>query len=58
MYNKAYGNTHPEPVSELVPYILDGFLDNDKDFVRAEKKMRHENQPPEVTGHSKLGVRA
>lgn len=41
-YNEAYGNSEPEPVTELVPYMLESFLDNDKDFVRAEKKSRRE----------------
>jgi hypothetical protein len=46
MYNEAYGNAQPEPTSELVPYMLESFLDNDKDFVRAEKRARREGVKP------------
>jgi hypothetical protein len=42
MYNQIYGNSEPEPVTELVPYMLEGFLANDRDFVRAEKRGRRE----------------
>ncbi len=38
VYNETYGNTDPEPVSELVPYMLEGFLNNDKAFAREGKK--------------------
>ena len=44
MYNQAYGNSEPEPVAELVPYMLESFLDADKDFVRAEKKSRRDQE--------------
>lgn len=52
MYNEAYGNAEPEPVTELAPYMLEHFLDNDKDFVRAEKKSRRDGkkqEQPEAT---------
>lgn len=48
MYNQAYGNSEPEPVAELVPYMLESFLDADKDFVRAEKKSRRDQKEPQA----------
>ncbi|MCR6632603.1 MAG: DUF2274 domain-containing protein [Magnetospirillum sp.] len=35
LYRAAYGTT--EPVAELIPYMLEGFLDADKGFVKARK---------------------
>jgi hypothetical protein len=72
-YNEIYGNTEPEPISELVPFMLENFLDNDKDFVRTEKKRRRQVGQAEpmggalipspekgetLTSRPKLGVRA
>jgi len=42
-YNRAYGNAQPEPANELVPYIIQSFLDSDRAFVRARKARRREN---------------
>ena len=39
-YNQAYETSEPEPVSELVPYMLQSFLDSDKGFVRARRENR------------------
>ena len=44
MYNDVYGNAEPEPVTELVPYMLEGFLNNDKTFVR--DRNRKPEAPP------------
>lgn len=35
LYRAAYGTT--EPVAELIPYMLEGFLDADKGFAKARK---------------------
>lgn len=35
LYRAAYGTT--EPVAELIPYMLEGFLDADRGFAKARK---------------------
>lgn len=36
-YRKAYGEKEAEPVNELIPYILQSFLDSDRGFAKARK---------------------
>lgn len=37
-YNEAYGGADPEPVSELVPYMLQSFLESDRGFAKSLKE--------------------
>lgn len=37
-YNEAYGGSEAEPVSELVPYMLQSFLESDRGFAKALKQ--------------------
>ena len=52
-YNRAYGNTDPEPVSELVPYILQSFLESDRAFARAQKERSRGNGMHRPNGPSR-----
>lgn len=36
LYRDTYGS--PEPVADLIPYMLDAFLDSDRAYVKARKK--------------------
>ncbi len=47
-YNHAYGNAKPEPLTELLPYMLQSFLDSDRTFVRAQKKRQHRGTSPDL----------
>lgn len=36
-YRRAYGEKEVEPINELIPYILQSFLDSDRGFAKARK---------------------
>lgn len=36
LYRDTYGS--PEPVADLIPYMLDAFLDSDRAYIKARKK--------------------
>jgi hypothetical protein len=38
LYRDTYGTT--EPVADLIPYMLDAFLDSDRAYARAQKEDR------------------
>jgi len=40
-YRQAYDETEAEPVSELIPYILQSFLDSDRGFTKMRKNARN-----------------
>lgn len=44
LYEQAYGSA--EPVAELIPAMLQSFLDSDRDFVRARAARRREQNVP------------
>lgn len=37
-YRQAYGEKEAEPVSELIPYILQNFLESDRSFAKMRKQ--------------------
>jgi hypothetical protein len=37
MYRKTYGEQECEPVTEILPYIIQDYLDNDKAFAKARR---------------------
>lgn len=44
LYRDTYGT--PEPVADLIPYMLDAFLDSDRGYAKAQKQDRpsaHDN---------------
>ncbi len=45
-YRLAYGEKEAEPVSELIPYILQSFLESDRGFTKMRKQR---NRAGEVT---------
>ena len=38
MYNEAHSDAEPEELAELIPYMLEAFLDGDRVFVRRLKQ--------------------
>lgn len=44
LYQETYGTT--EPVADLIPYMLDAFLDSDRAYARAQKEDRPSGQDP------------
>ncbi|MQP68599.1 DUF2274 domain-containing protein [Niveispirillum sp. SYP-B3756] len=42
LYRDTYGTT--EPVADLIPYMLDAFLDSDRAYARAQKEDRPSRQ--------------
>lgn len=36
-YRRTYGDKEAEPVNELIPYILQSFLESDRGFAKARK---------------------
>lgn len=42
LYAKTYGR--PEPVAELIPAMLTGFLASDREFVRAARRSPSQSQ--------------
>ncbi len=42
-YNQTYADGDPETVTELIPYMLQTFLDSDKGFARTRKQKRRES---------------
>ncbi len=53
LYRDTYGTT--EPVADLIPYMLDAFLDSDRAYARAQKEDRPFGQAP-VGGRKRRGV--
>lgn len=51
VYRDTYGS--PEPVADLIPYMLDAFLDSDRAYARAQKEDRPSGQDP-VGGRKRL----
>jgi hypothetical protein len=45
-YRQAYGEKEIEPVSELIPYILQSFLDSDRGFTKMRKQTRNSGVLP------------
>ncbi|MBY0510830.1 MAG: DUF2274 domain-containing protein [Rhodospirillaceae bacterium] len=43
-YNQTYRDREPEPVAELIPYMLQAFLESDKVFMRARKQKTGEDR--------------
>jgi hypothetical protein len=46
LYRETYGQA--EPVPELIPYMLAGFLDNDRCFAKARKEGEGAGNLPEL----------
>jgi hypothetical protein len=44
VYRETYGTT--EPVSDLIPYMLDAFLFSDRGYAKAQKQGRPSGQDP------------
>lgn len=44
VYRETYGTT--EPVADLIPYMLDAFLDSDRAYAKARKQDRPSGQDP------------
>lgn len=44
LYRETYGTT--EPVADLIPYMLDAFLDSDRAYARARKEGHPSGQAP------------
>ncbi|MBP7339683.1 DUF2274 domain-containing protein [Niveispirillum sp.] len=44
VYRETYGTT--EPVADLIPYMLDAFLDSDRGYAKAQKEDRPFVQAP------------
>ena len=44
MYNEAHKDEEPEKLEELIPYILDAFLDSDRAFARRLKQQEREGE--------------
>ncbi|TAL02582.1 MAG: DUF2274 domain-containing protein [Rhodospirillaceae bacterium] len=40
-YRQAYGERETEPVSALIPYILESFLESDRGFTKKRKQARN-----------------
>lgn len=38
MYRKTYGEQECEPVTEILPYIIQDYLNKDKEFARAKRQ--------------------
>jgi len=46
LYREHYGEE--ESIAELIPYMLDGFLEGDRSFAKARKDMEGDNSLPPV----------
>lgn len=44
LYRDTYGT--PEPVADLIPYMLDAFLYSDRGYAKAQKEHRPSGQAP------------
>lgn len=44
LYRETYGTA--EPVADLIPYMLDAFLDSDRGYAKAQKEDRASGQAP------------
>ncbi|SNT09491.1 MULTISPECIES: DUF2274 domain-containing protein [unclassified Azospirillum] len=44
LYRDTYGTT--EPVADLIPYMLDAFLDSDRAYAKAQKEDRPSGPDP------------
>lgn len=44
LYRDTYGT--PEPVADLIPYMLDAFLDSDRAYAKARKEGHPSGQTP------------
>ena len=40
VYRRTYGEEKAEPVAEIIPYILQGYLESDRGFLKAIKEER------------------
>lgn len=38
MYRQTYGQTECEPVTEILPYIIQDYLDKDKAFAKSRRQ--------------------
>lgn len=60
LYRDTYGEA--ESVTELIPFMLDAFLDSDRDFAKARKEgeLETEVDPPPLRGRGarKAGARS